>query len=108
MPFGLCNATSTFTTLMNIVFQEKMDDFVIIYIDDILVYSKTTEDHVQKLEAVLRKLRDNKLYSNGGKNKFVQLEIEFLGHVVTSNGIKQDMKKVKVIWKWKWPFTQKG
>ena len=84
-----------------------MDDFVSIFIDDILVYSKTIKNHVQILEAMLRKLRDSKLYSNGRKNKFVQFEIELLGHVVTNNGIKQDMKKVKVIWKWKWPSTQK-
>jgi hypothetical protein len=55
---------------MNTIFQEEMDDFVIIYIDDILVYSKTAEDHVRKLEVVLRKLRDNKLYANGEKSMF--------------------------------------
>jgi hypothetical protein len=70
IPFGLCNAPLTFTILMNTIFQEEMDDFVIIYIDDILVYSKTAEDHVRKLEVVLRKLRDNKLYANGEKSMF--------------------------------------
>ena len=60
MPFGLCNAPSTFTTLMNIIFRQEMDDFVIVYIDDILVYSKTAEEHARHLEVVLRKLKDKK------------------------------------------------
>ena len=74
-----------------------MDDFVIVYIDDILVYSKTAEEHARHLEAVLGRLRDNKLYANGEKSDFVHEEIEFLGHVVTRDGIKPDMKKVKAI-----------
>jgi hypothetical protein len=82
---------------MRTIFQEEMDDFVIIYIDDILVYSKTTEEHAWQLEGVLRKLWNNKLYGNGEKNEFAQLKIEFLGHVETNDGIKPDMKKVKAI-----------
>ena len=108
MPFGLCNAPSTFTTLMNTIFREEMDDFVIVYIDDILVYSKTAEEHARHLEAVLGRLRDNKLYANGEKSDFAHEEIEFLGHVVTRDGIKPDMKKVKAIQEWKRPSTQKG
>jgi hypothetical protein len=90
IPFGLCNAPSTFTILMNTIFWEEIDDFVIIYIDDILVNSKTVEDHVWQLEVVLR---DNKLYANGEKSEFSQLKIEFLGHVVTRNSIKRDMRR---------------
>ena len=108
MPFGLCNAPSTFTTLMNTIFREEMDDFVIIYIDDILVFSKTAEEHARHLEVVLKKLRDNKLYANGEKSEFAELEIEFLGHVLTGDGIKPDAKKVKAIQEWKQPHTQKG
>ena len=93
MPFGLCNAPSTFTTLMNTIFSEEMDDFVIGYIDDILVYSKTAEEHARYLEVVLRKLKDNKLYANGEKSNFAHNEIEFLGHVMTKDGIKPNMKK---------------
>jgi hypothetical protein len=92
---------------MNIFFQEEMDNFIIIYIDDILVYSKTAEEHARHIEVVLQKLRDNKLYANGEKNDFAQNEIEFLGHVVTNDGIKLDMKKVKAIQEWKRPSTQK-
>jgi hypothetical protein len=107
MSFGLCNAPSTFTTLMNTIFREETDNFVIIYIDDILVYSKTAEEHARHLEVVLQKLRDNKLYANREKSDFAQNEIEFLGYVVTKDGIKPNMKKVKTIQEWKWPSTQK-
>ena len=106
MPFGLYNAPSTFTTHMNTIFREEMDDFVIVYIDDILVYSKTVEDHARHLEVVLGRLRDNKLYANGNKNDFAHQEIEFLGHVVTRDGIKPDMKKVKAIQEWKRPLWE--
>ena len=107
MSFGLCNAPLTFTTLLNTIFREEMDDFVIVYIDDILVYSKTAEEHARYLEVVLKKLKDNKLYANGEKSDFARQNIEFLGHVVTRDGIKPDMKKVKAIQEWKRPSTQK-
>ena len=79
---------------------------MIVYIDDILVYSKIVEEHARHLEAVLGRLRDNKLYANGEKSDFVHQEIEFLGHMVTRDGIKLDMKKVKAIQEWKGPSTQ--
>ena len=65
MPLGLSNAPATFTTLINNIFHEYLDDFVIIYIDDILVYSKTVEEHAEHLEKVFQKLRWNKLYAKG-------------------------------------------
>jgi hypothetical protein len=108
MPFGLCNAPSTFTTLMNTVFHQEMDEFVIVYIDDILVYSKTAEDHAKHLEIVLGKLREHKLYANGEKSEFGLMEIDFLGHIVDGSGIKPYTKKVEAIRKWKQPTTQKG
>lgn len=70
--FKLCNAPLTFTTLMNIISQEEMNDFVIIYINDILVYSKIAEEHMQHLEVVIGKLKENKLYANGKKSNFPQ------------------------------------
>ena len=76
-----------------------MDDFVIICIDDILVYSKTVEDHAWQFKVVCKKLRDYNLYAYREKSEFAQLEIHFLGNMVTGNGIKLDMKKVKAIWK---------
>lgn len=72
MSFGLYNAPSTFTILMNTIFREEMNDFEMFYIDDILVYSKTAEEYAQHLEAVFRRLRDNKLYANRKENDFFQ------------------------------------
>jgi hypothetical protein len=70
MAFELCNAPTTFTTLMNSILHEKLDEFMIIYINDTLVYSKTTEKHAEHLEYVLSKLKQNKLFANRAKNEF--------------------------------------
>ena len=70
---------------------------MIVYIDDILVCSKTAEEHARHLEEVLGRLRNNKLYANGEKSDFAHQEIEFLGHVLTRDGIKPNIKKVKAI-----------
>ena len=83
MPFKLCNAPATITTLMNNIFHEYLENFVIIYTDDILVYSKTAEEHVEHLEKVFQKLRSNKLYENGDKYDWGKLQITFLGHELT-------------------------
>ena len=80
----------------------------IVYIVNFLMYSKTVEEHARYLEAVLGRLSNNKLYANGEKNDFAHQKIEFLGHVMTKDGIKPDMKKVKAILEWKRPSTQKG
>jgi hypothetical protein len=94
LPFKFGNVPSTFTTLVSTTFREEMDDFVIIYINNILSYSKMAEEHAPQLKVVLRMLRDNKLYANDEKYDFAQLEIEFLSHVVTGNRLKPDMKKM--------------
>ena len=83
MPFGLCNATMTFTTLMNNIFHEYLDDFVIIYIDDILVFSKTTEEHAKHFKKVFQKIWLNKLYTKRDKCNWDKLRIKFLGHELT-------------------------
>ena len=90
MPFGLCKAPTTFTTLMNNIFHEYLDDFVIIYIDDILVYSKTSEEHAEHLEKVFQKLKSNKLYAKEDKYDWGKLRIKFLGHRLTQGGVMVD------------------
>jgi len=80
MPFVLC--LSMFTILMNFIFHEKLDEFVIIYIDDILVYSKIVEEHVKRLEYLLSKLFKNQLFANRAKNEFAQKKMGFLGHIL--------------------------
>jgi hypothetical protein len=83
IPFGLCNTSSIFTTLMNSIFHEKLYEFMIIYINDILVYSKFVEEHATHLDFVLQKLKKNKLYVNWVKSEFTSLEMDFLGDVLS-------------------------
>ena len=74
-------------TLMNEIFRDFLDQFVIVYIDDILVYSKNMEEHAQHLEQVLQRLRDHKLYAKESKCEFAKDHVEFLGHVISDKGI---------------------
>jgi len=83
MPFGFINAPSTFCTLMNDIFQEWFDDFIVVYIDDILIYSDSMEEHVEHLRKVFQKLKENKLYAKFEKCKLRVTEVDFLGHRIT-------------------------
>jgi hypothetical protein len=100
LPFGLTNAPATFMNLMQDVFHEHLDEFVIVFLDDILVYSKSVEEHAKHLKLVLQKLRDNKLYGKLSKCEFAKEEITFLGHVVNKDGIKMEPAKVKAVMDW--------
>jgi len=100
LPFGLTNAPATFMNLMNDVFRKELDSFVIIYLDDILVFSENEEQHTAHLELVLQKLRDNKLYAKLSKCEFFKSKVGFLGHVVSENGVEVDPNKVKSIVEW--------
>ncbi len=97
MPFGLTNAPATFCTLMNDIFREWLDDFVVIYIDDILIYSSSLEEHVEHLRKVFQRLRENKLYAKLEKCEFGVTEVDFLGHRITQESLKMDDHKVKAI-----------
>ena len=90
IPFRLTNAPSTFMDLMNRVFHPYLDQFVIVFIDDILVYSKSADEHALHLRIVLQTLRDKKLYAKFSKCEFWLNEVIFLGHVVSSDGIFVD------------------
>jgi hypothetical protein len=103
MPFGLTNAPATFCILMNDIFREWLDDFVVIYIDDILVYSNSMEEHVEYLRKVFQRLRENKLYAKFEKCEFEVSEVDFLGHRITQEGLKMDDHKVKAILDWEPP-----
>ncbi len=103
MPFGLTNAPATFCTLMNDIFREWLDDFVVIYIDDILIYNGSLEEHAQHLRKVFQRLRENKLYDKFEKCKFEVKEVNFLGHRITQEGLKMDDHKVKAILDWEPP-----
>ena len=105
MPFGLTNAPAVFMDLMNRVFREYLDQFVIIFIDDILVYSKSKEEHEEHLCTVLGILRKDKLYAKFFKCEFWLEQVAFLSHVVSAEGIKVDPAKVEAITKWPRPTT---
>ncbi|KAL4278247.1 hypothetical protein GQ457_03G020180 [Hibiscus cannabinus] len=105
MPFGLTNAPAAFMDLMNRVFHEYLDQFVVLFIDDILVYSRTEEDHDRHLRLVLQTLLENQLYAKLSKCEFWIREVVFLGHVVSSEGIRVDPKKVEAIVNWKQPTS---
>jgi hypothetical protein len=100
MPFGLTNAPSVFTQLMNNLLTDYIDQFVIVFIDDILIYSNNRENHDQHVRLVLDKLREAKLYANSEKCQFYQRSIEFLGHIVSADGISMDPRKVAAVVDW--------
>jgi hypothetical protein len=105
MSFGLANAPAHFTYLMNSIFMPELDKFVLVFIDDILIYSKNEEEHAQHLRIVLTRLREHQLYANFSKCTFWLEEIQFLRHVFSAKGIAVDPSKVKDILEWKPPTT---
>jgi hypothetical protein len=103
LPFGLTNAPATFMHLMQQVFRPHLDDFVIVFLDDILIYSKTAEEHRQHLRQVLQLLRQHRLFGKLSKCDFWNQRISFLGHIVTPQGIQMDPEKVSAIETWPAP-----
>ena len=97
MPSGLTNAPATFMDLMNRVFHEYLDRFVIVFIDDILIFSKTMEEHEEHLRIVFQILRENKLYAKFKKCEFWLDQVVFLGHVIFEVGISVDPSKVEAM-----------
>jgi hypothetical protein len=89
--------------LMNNIFSQYLDKFVVVFIDDILVYSKMKEEHDEHLRIVLQTLKKQKLYAKFGKCDFYQKEIQYLGHVISSKGIVVDPEKIKSIMEWPVP-----
>jgi hypothetical protein len=105
MSLGLTNAPAHFTYLMNLVFMPELDKFVVVFIDDILIYSKNEEEHAKHLRIVLTHLREHRLYAKFSKCAFWLEEIQNLGHVLSANGIAVDPSKIKDILEWKPPTT---
>jgi Reverse transcriptase (RNA-dependent DNA polymerase)/Retroviral aspartyl protease len=105
LSFGLTNAPATFQAAMNELFAPYLHDFVLVYLDDILVYSKTWEEHLLHLKLVLQKLREQKFYCRLWKCHFGQKQVEYLGHIIEDGHIKVDPNKVKVVHDWPVPRT---
>ena len=103
MPFGLTNAPATFMHLMQSIFRPYLDSFVIVFLDDILVYSKTETDHAKHVRLVLDRLREHKLYAKLSKCEFFKQSIDFLGHVISHAGLDMEPTKVKAVQDWPAP-----
>jgi len=103
MPFGLTNAPATFQHFINEIFADMLDVSVLIYLDDILIYPNNMEDHWKHVKEVFRRLRAHRLHAREDKCEFHKTELEFLGFILTQNGLKMSSDKVKVILKWPEP-----
>ena len=103
MPFGLCNAPGTFQHYMNDTFRDFLDEFLVVYLDDLLIYSKTMKEHKQHVRRVLERLRDAGLYLKPSKCVFHVQEVTFLGFVIGPDGVKMDPAKVEAITSWPTP-----
>lgn len=107
MPFGLTNAPAIFQRLMNQIFRRLLQKCVIIYLDDILIYSQTREAHYQHIKEVLEILRDNKLYASHEKCQFFQSTISFVGHLISADGLAVQKSKTEAIRDWPVPVSRK-
>ncbi|MCO5608595.1 hypothetical protein L7F22_062808 [Adiantum nelumboides] len=102
MPFGLTNAPATFNRMMERIFRPHRN-FTGVFFDDVIIYSKTIEEHKEHLKVIFQALRDNKLYVNQKKSEFFLQEIQYLGHIISKNGIRMDPAKLEVIKDWPTP-----
>ena len=103
LPFGLTNAPATFMHLMHQTFRSFLDHFVIVFLDDILIYSRTLDEHIGHVRQVMQVLRDQKLYAKESKCEFFRSEVEFLGHIVGRNGMRMMEDKIAAVTAWPMP-----
>jgi hypothetical protein len=105
MSFGLTNASTYMMYLMNKVFMEYLDKFIVVFFDDILVYSRSEEEHKEHLRLALQKLREHRLYAKLSKCEFCMKQVTFLGHVISNEGISVDPSKVQDVLNWNAPTS---
>ena len=97
MPFGLTNAPATFIDLMYRVFQPYLDRFFVVFVDDILIYSQSKEEHEDHLRIILQAVKEHRLYAKFSKCEFWLTEVRFLGHVVSASGVSIDLEMVEAV-----------
>lgn len=107
MPFGLTNAPDTFQSLMNSIFKKLLRKHVLVFFYDILIYSSSIAEHIEHLREVLAILKSNQLYANLKKCCFAQTELEYLGHLISADGVKADPKKIRAMEEWPTPRNPK-
>ena len=107
MPFGVTNAPATFQRMMNSLFKEELDDFILVYIDDILIFSRTLQEHIRHIRIALERLRTAKFYPRLHKCSFFQTHVEYLGFDVPIRRIQPSPEKVKTIVGWPTPKSVK-
>ena len=107
LPFGLTNAPATFMHLMQDVFRPLLDTCVIVFLDDVLIYSETLEEHAKHVEEALALLRKHQLYAKASKCEFFRKSISFLGHVVSAEGVSMEQDKVRAVREWPTPKSVK-
>src|SRR6187200_1337471 len=105
MSFGLTNAPTTFSRMMNYIFMKYLDKFAVVYLDDILVFSKNKEEHAEHLPLVMEKLREHQLYAKFSKCEFWLPEVTYLGHVIFGKGIAVNPERVQAVLDWNPPET---
>lgn len=105
MPFGLTNAPATFQCIMNQILQPYLRTCVLVFLDDILIYSRTLDEHAQHLRAVLKLMHENHLYLKLSKCSFAQHQLEYLGHIISDQGVATDPSKISAMIQWPVPTT---
>jgi hypothetical protein len=107
MPFGLTNAPATFQHVMNEIFKDYLDDFLLTYLDDLLIYSQTLDEHRKQVKKVLTRLRKYDLFAKPEKCEFEKKVVEYLGFIISEEGVRMDPKKVEAVLEWEEPRNVK-